>query len=239
MKRYIILIILLILLIVGFIAFNKAFGKKDNSVNNISLKPSKYASYQSGDIVSFNDEDWYVLYDSSNKDNYVTLIYKGVMYLGDEELTLHTYKTYEASDLNSYLKNEYVKNIGEDKFREVNGYKVRLFNEDDMKKLLNVKYNENDDSYEISNCPEFICLTNSFYATMIPTREGEYDVDDISNIEDFNTDEYRIHLYYYNLSTTYETFDLESIVEDASLFVRPVINVYKESLDSNEKEEKS
>ena len=232
MKRYIILIILLILLIVGFIAFNKAFGgKKDDSINNISLKPSKYSSYKSGDVVSFNNEDWYVLYDSSNKDNYVTLIYKGVMYLGEQDLTTFTYKIYESSDLNTYLKNEYVKELGEDNLREVNGYKVRLFNEDDMKKLLNTKYNENDDSYEISDCPDFICLTNNYYATMISTHDEEYGVDDISNIEDFNTDEYRVHLYYYNLSTTYDTFDLVSIVDDVSLFVRPVINVYKESLD--------
>ena len=41
------------------------------------FKQEKFKEYHSGDIVSFNKEEWYVLHNSSNKDNYVTLIYKG------------------------------------------------------------------------------------------------------------------------------------------------------------------
>ena len=78
--RSIILVILVVLLIVGLFAFVKAFGKKDSSIKEM-FKQEKYTEYKSGDIVSFNKQDWYVLHDSSSKDNYVTLIYKGILYL--------------------------------------------------------------------------------------------------------------------------------------------------------------
>ena len=215
--RSIILVILVVLLIVGLFAFVKAFGKKDSSIKEM-FKQEKYTEYKSGDIVSFNKQDWYVLHDSSSKDNYVTLIYKGILYLEENGITESDFKVYESSDLNKYLKGEYADYLGTKNLREVNGYKVRLFNDDDFK-LLNTKYDEDTDSYDIIDCPEFICLTNVFYATMISTDNNTEALDET------------VHLNYYNLSTTYDTYKLESIVEDNTLFVRPVINVYKESLD--------
>ena len=231
MKRYIILIILFIMLVVGFVAFNKAYSNEDSTVKKM-FSNEKYAKYKSGDLVSFKGEEWYVLHDSSDKDNYVTLIYKGVLYLEEEGLSNTIYKVYESSDLNSYFKNDYLKSLGDDNLREVNGYKIRLFNQDDMRRLLETTYDEKTDSYDIKNCPDFICLTNVYYATMIPTNTNkDYDVSDIDSIEDYNIDEYKVHINYYNLDTTYDTYNLNSIVSDVSLFVRPVINVYKERLD--------
>lgn len=232
MKRYIILIILFILLIIGFIAFKKAYSVDDNQKSKSIFKNEKYNKYKSGDLVSFKDAEWYVLHDSSEDDNYVTLIYKGILYLGEEGISETAFKVYESSDLNNYLKGAYAESLGDSSLREINGYKVRLFNEDDMKRLLDVTYDEKKDLYVINNCPDYICLTNVNYATMIATNtKQEYDVDNISEIEDLNIDDYTIHLNYYNISSSYDTYQLESIVEDASLFVRPVINVYKESLD--------
>ena len=75
------------------------------------------------------------------------------------------------------------------------------------------------DSYDITDCPDFICLTNVFYATMISTNSSVQGLDELE------------HLNYYNLSTTYDTYKLESLVEDSTLFVRPVVNVYKESIN--------
>ena len=223
MKRYIILTVLIIMLIIGLIAFGKAFGKKDGTIKQV-FKQEKYKEYKSGDLVSLNNQEWYVLYDSSDKDNYVTLFYKGVLYLEENGIADSDYSVYESSDLNKYLKGDFADYIGTKKLREVNGYKVRLFNNDDLK-LLNVKYDKDSDSYEITDCPEFICLTNTFYATMIATGDApEMEENEEEEIEP-------VHLSYYNLSTTYETFKLESVVEDKTLFVRPVINVYKESLD--------
>jgi len=218
MKRYIILIILCILLILSLLAFKKAFSSTGNTSMKEIFKVDKYKEYHSGDIVSFNKEEWYVLHNSSDKDNYVTLIYKGIMFLEDEELSTADYDVYESSLINKYLKTEYVKKLGDNKLREVHGYKARLFNEDDLK-LLKLNRNKEDDSYTINDCPDYICLTNSVYATMVPTEKGYEGLDEA------------VHLHYYNISATYDTFRLESIVEDNTLFVRPVINVYKESLD--------
>ncbi len=217
MKRYIILIVLIVMLILGFIAFGKAYGKKDSTIKQI-FKQEKFKEYHSGDIVSFNKEEWYVLHNSSNKDNYVTLIYKGILFLDDESLSSVDYDVYESSVINKYLKNEYVNKLGEDKLREVHGYKARLFNEDDLS-LLKTTYDKYTDSYELIDCPDFICLTNVDYGTMIPTKNGVEGLDELE------------HLSYYNVSTTYDTYKLESLVEDNTLFIRPVINVYKESLD--------
>ena len=216
MKRYIILIVLIVMLIIGLFTFNKVFNQKDSSIREI-FKQEKYNTYKSGDLVSFNKQEWYVLHDSSEKDNYVTLIYKGILYLEENGIAESDFKVYESSDLNSYLKNDFSEFLGEKNLREVNGYKVRLFNDDDLKDL-SVKYDEETDSYEITDCPDFICLTNVFYATMISTKN----VDGGDELE---------HLNYYNLSTTYDTYKLESLVEDTTLFVRPVVNVYKDSLD--------
>ena len=100
--RSIILVILVVLLIVGLFAFVKAFGKKDSSIKEM-FKQEKYTEYKSGDIVSFNKQDWYVLHDSSSKDNYVTLIYKGILYLEENGIAESDFKVYESSDLNKYL----------------------------------------------------------------------------------------------------------------------------------------
>jgi len=230
MKRYIILAVLVLLLIFGMFAFFKAYSKEEKPIQKI-FKNEKYKTYKSGDLVKFNGEEWYVLYNSSEKDNYVTLIYKGIMYLEEEDFSNVDYKVFEASKLNGYLKGKFIDTIGKDKFREINGYKARLFNEDDMRTLLDVEYDEETDSYQINECPDFICLTNVFYATMIPTKEGDYGTDNIEDDNNPEYEEYSIHLSYYNLSTTYEDQSLESIVEDETLFFRPVVNVYKESLD--------
>jgi len=216
-KRSIILIVLLIMLVLGLVAFSKAFGKKDSSIKEI-FKQEKYQAYKSGDLVSFNNQDWYVLHDSSENDNYVTLIYKGILYLEENGIAESDYNVYESSDLNKYLKEDFTNFLGEKNLREVNGYKVRLFNDDDLK-LLNVKYDDETDSYDITDCPDFICLTNVFYATMISTNSSVQGLDELE------------HLNYYNLSTTYDTYKLESLVEDSTLFVRPVVNVYKESIN--------
>ena len=233
MKKYIILIIILLILIVGvFVGYN-LINKEDTNINNI-FETKKYDSYKSGDLVNFNNEKWYVMYDSSDDVNYVTLISSGVMVLEDENLSTVISGIYETSKINEYLEKDYVKLLGEDKLIEINGYKARLFNQDDFENLIDAQYNETNDEYIINECPEFICLTNTFYATMIDTNIIKEFIDvynNVSDIENIMFDDYTLHLRYYNLASTYNTYKLESLVSDASLFVRPVINVYKNNLN--------
>ncbi len=237
MKRYIILIVLLIVLVFSLFIGLNYLNNEETTVKNIFNNKEAYKEYKSGDLVKLNDEEWYVMYDSHKDSDYVTLISADIFSL--EELGIDTVVKgiYETSEINKYLKGEYARNIGEEKLVEKNGYTVRLFNQDDLDLLIDledIRYDENKDEYVIDECPDFICLTNTFYATMIDTNDKlelydvYYNVDDI---EDILYGEYQLHLKYYNITSTYETYKINSIVDNATLFVRPVINVYKNSLD--------
>ncbi len=235
MKKKIAMVVVLVLLLLftGFVAI-KTFGKTEGAkIRIFSNKKETYTTFKKGDVVDFHDSEWYVLYDSSEKDDYVTLISADILYLGDEGITEVIDGIYETSDLNKYLKNEYATELGHGNLVERNGYAVRLFDEEDMKNLLDVSYDKTLDAYEINNCPDYICLTNNYFATMIDTKESEvsnvYD-----NLKDFNESEQedkRLHMKYYNIYATYETTGMSSITSDTTLIVRPVINLKKEALE--------
>lgn len=233
MKKYIILVILLIVLGCGIFITCNVLDNEAPSIKKIFNK-TEYKIYKAGNVVEFADERWYVLHNSDNKTEYVTLISSNIMYLDDEELAYVIGGIYETSAINNYLSNEYVKKIGSKNFVEVNGYKARLFNKDDFDKLIDATYDEDTDSYNINNCPEYICLTNTSFATMIDTNQNKEFVDVYNNINDIENllyGDYTLHLKYYNITSTYEKHMLLSLVDDATLFVRPVINVYKSSLE--------
>lgn len=236
MKRYIILIILLIILGVGLFIGLNLINDEETTVKKIFTKEG-FNEYKSGDLVKLNGDEWYVMYDSNKDSDYVTLISADILSLDEMEIDTVLKGIYETSDLNKYLKDEYAKSIGEDKLVEKNGYKVRLFDKDDFNFLINEEdysYDEERDEYVLTECPEFICLTNTFYATMIDTRNDVEFFDvyyNVADIEDLLYGDYTLHLKYYNITATYETYKINSLVDNATLFVRPVINVYKNSLD--------
>lgn len=213
----------------------RALTKDGDSISQI-FKAKTYDVYEAGDVVEFGDESWYVMYDSDKSTDYVTLISKNIIYLEDEDLSIVVNGIYETSKVNEYLKNEYAKVLGEDNLVERNGYKVRLFNNNDFDNLITASYDKENDEYTITDCPEFICLTNTFFATMIDTNTDIEFIDVYNNVNDIENilyDEYTLHLKYYNLSSTYDTNKLVSLVDNATLFIRPVVNVYKESLKDN------
>ena len=229
MKRRIIFVIILV--IIALSAFY-GFRKNDHGENTVNIFKEKveYKEYQAGDRINFASRSWIVLYDSSKKEDTLTAISSEIMYV--EDIPYAISGIYETSQVNEYLKGTFLQELGTDNLVTKNGYKVRLFNEDDMKKILKYNYNADDDSYNILDCPDYICLYNSTYATMIDTqsieKENVYNnVKDISNIE---TDEYQLHLKYYNITNNFGDEKLESIVNDAVLMIRPVINLKKSSL---------
>ncbi len=157
-KRYIILFIFMIVL--GFSCFVGiyTYSKRGDSSIKIFTTKTPYQTFKQGDLISFHDGEWYVMYDSSSKDDYVTLISADILYLGDEDITEVVMGIYETSDLNNYLKKEYAVELGLSNLVERNGYTVRLFNEDDMNSLLEVDYDSTTDSYKIEECPEFLIM---------------------------------------------------------------------------------
>ncbi|HAB66702.1 MAG TPA: hypothetical protein DCE23_04980 [Firmicutes bacterium] len=233
MKRFVILIFLIIFLVISIYGAVRFFGNDGTPIDNMFRK-EEYKEYKAGDAVKFNDSKWYVMYDSNKDSDYVTAISADLVTLDDEGIKYVVSGIYETSELNKYLKNDYVKMLGEDKLVEKNGYKVRLFNKDDLDVLLDTTYDKDNDEYTINNCPSYICQTNTHHATMIDTNSN---VDlknvylNIDDIDDPLYDEYKLHLKYYNISSTYETYRLNSITDNVSLIIRPVINVYKNSLE--------
>lgn len=228
-KRIVFLIVTLLLIFSSIWAFSKIDGN-DSPIKVFGSK-KEFKSYKAGDRVNFASRNWIVMYDSSKKEEVITLISSEVIYLDDIPYVFDG--IYETSKLNDYLKNNFAKEIGESNLVSKNGYKVRLLNEDDMRKLLEVDYNSEDDSYEIENCPDYICLYNSYYATMIDTKsiEKEDVYNNFSDIENIDTDDFQLHLNYYNISNLDGEEKLESIVGDATLFIRPVINLKKDSIE--------
>lgn len=229
MKKRLIFVILLIVIGLGsFYVFRKN-GGTENTVNIFKDK-KEYKTYKAGDRIDFASRSWIVLYNSSEKDDTITAISSEVMFLEDIPYAING--IYETSKINEYLKGTFLKELGEDNLVSKNGYKVRLFNEDDMKKILKYNYNSDDDSYNILECPDYVCLYNSVYATMIDTHsiEKENVYNNIDDISDLDTDDYQLHLKYYNISNDFGDEKLESIVNDATLIIRPVINLKKSSL---------
>lgn len=218
-KRTIILVLLVCVLVFACFGALKAFGKDSKGKIRLFSNKVTYKEYKQGDRITFNDSGWIVMYDSSSKDDYLTLISTDILYLGDEDITEVVSGIYETSDINNYLKTKYTQELGVNYLVERNGYKVRLFNEDDFDDLVKSKYNEEDDSYTITDDSDFVCMPNNFYATMIDTEDFEVEDDD------------EFHLKYYNLVSTTETCSLESVVSDDTLFVRPVINLRKDAIE--------
>lgn len=232
MKKKVIIIIVAIILIVGliFVGFN-IFNPKNETFKKIFHKET-YAEYHKGDVINFKDQEWYVLYDSDKNTDYVTLLSADILYLADEGIENVFNEVYEISPLNKYLEGDYVKQLGSDNLVEIHGYKARLLNMDDLKNTVSYDYDEDEDEYTLTDCPDYICLPEVTYATMIDTADKEF-VDvytNVNDIEDPIFGDYTLHLKYYNLTSTFETAKLESLVDDASIIVRPVINVYKKSL---------
>ena len=232
MKKKIIIIMTVIVLLIGLIFGIWFVNNKDTDIKKI-FKPETYKEYKVGEVITFKDQEWYVLYDSDKKTDYVTLLSADLLYLADDGIENVFNDPYDESLLNKYLENDYLNNLGSDNFVEVEGYKVRLLNMKDINNFVEVIYNEENDEYNLSDCPQYLCLPNASFATMIETKNKEFtDVyNDVEEIEDPLYDEYTLHLKYYRLTSTYDTNKLVSLVEDTYLLVRTVINVYKNSLE--------
>lgn len=232
MKKKYIVVLAIIGLVIGCVLAYYFDSKNETIVSKIIPNVKSYEDYKSGDKVSFADEKWYVMFDSNKKSDYVSLI-------SDRLIALENYPyvwtgSYDKSFLKEYFENELLALYGKENLVAKKGYTIRLLNKDDINALAKLKYNKDEDYYEIEDCPDFICLTNSFYATMIETNDNKEFVDVYENVNDIDDplfEDYKLHLGYYDIYSTYDIHELRSVVDDATLFVRPIINVYKDSLD--------
>lgn len=229
-KKVVLLIVLLILLVGGFLVFLGI--KNGNHLTSIFVKKN-FKEYKAGDTIVINDEDWYVLRNSSSKEDYVTLIFGNIYYYVDVPYVLD--EIYETSDLRKFLENDFTNEFLKDvKLVDKSGYKIRLLDMDDFNNVINYKYDSSSDTYDLGDCPFYLCLNNNVFATMIDTTGKGIGSDvkkSVSEIDDPLFDEYELHLKYYNVNSRDDKNVLESVTNDATLFIRPVINVSKEGLE--------
>lgn len=224
-KKIIFVIMLIVLFVVGLIVF---FNLSDT--NNINIEKmfstKEYESYTSGDRIDFKDQSWYVMYDSSTKDEYVTLISSNYIYVEDIPYLN------DLKDVEDYMNDKLLSLYEKDNLKEVNGNYIRLINFDDVTKLLDFEYVEEDDSYVFNDCPSYICLNNSVYSTMISTTgviDGVYS--NYDEIENPDIEDYELHLNYYVIYKEDDKEGMKSIVDDANLYIRPIIYVLKSSIE--------
>ena len=226
-KKLFFTIVLLVLLILSVVVFSH-ISKKNGGIFNRNYT---FKEYKVGDSIRLNNEEWYVIKNSSKKDNYVTLISSSFYYNEDNSYVLE--EIYETSKLRKYLENDFVKeHLDGIELVEKSGYKIRLLELDDFNNLVNYSYDKKEDIYKLEDCSFYLCLTGSRFATMIDT-ESDTKKDEYSSVSDIKNlfDDYKLHLRYYNVNSIEEDIILESVTSDAIMFIRPVINVNKDSIE--------
>ena len=225
------IIILLVVISAVLFVYYKINDEKNTSPIKSIIKKNEFKEYNQGQRIQFKNEDWYVLFNSNAKEDYVTLISANVLYF--DEIPYVVGGIYETSDVNEYFKKILNDNYGDDNLVEKNGYKIRLFSIDDLNKLTSYEYNEQEDYYTLTECPDYVCLNNTFFATMIDTNNNQEYLDSYNNVRDMpdaTSDEYSMHLKYYNMISDINGNRLISLTNNSTLFVRPIINVLKERL---------
>ena len=175
------------------ISFVEAFGNEE--VNDESNTEILGKEYMIGDMVEFNNANWYVIKDSQYSDNYVTLMKEKVLthdelgnygathictehdvsnpehgcktvgqiivadtmpFYINQECHGKTYNgqtynwysesgcsnNYETSTIKKFFEEEYINVLGPNNLREIDGYKIRLITEAELKQDLGCVYND-------------------------------------------------------------------------------------------------
>ena len=125
-----------------------------------------YDTYSIGDVVSFADSDWYVIKNSTDDEDYVTLLkkenlttyeitnnyadYEGGYYTPRMTFNRSCYNNggcsnhnkYEESTVREMLENAFLPTIDPNlnKTKEINGYRIRLINKSDLVDNLGFEY---------------------------------------------------------------------------------------------------
>lgn len=138
MKKCFILFLILLLTLNTYLMLN---SKKTIKINNIvkrEVKEKKYKEYNIGEIIKINEDNWYVINNSSTKEDYVTLINPSY-----EKSIMNCNYKYDISKEKRYFEGEYSNNLNVN-LKEVNGYKIRLIRLDEYAKLVTLTKKEID-----------------------------------------------------------------------------------------------
>jgi hypothetical protein len=170
-----------------------------------------YKEYKIGDIIKINDENWYTIEDSNSEKDYIKLIN-----LNYKRLIRNCKEDYTHLNEKNYLEGEYLKNIGESKLKEVDGYKIRLITIDEFKNLAELTKADLDGiryNYKIKLNYDWVKDLNTLTMSEI---DYYYDVDDNSEL----------CASWYIQSNIRQVFGSK----DGYIPIQPVINYYKDKI---------
>lgn len=233
--KLIIVIVILSLLVVGlggFIVYDKILNtsntitdNKTNGDDSIDDNNTINKKYSVGDEITFNNEKWNVIKESTENDDYVVVLKSAVL----NELNGKPFYECPAEDDNGincnmkmsndykdsvskkYFEETYINQLGKQNLKKVNNYFVRLITIEELRDL------GCDTNNKCDKAPSWL-LSNSIswtmsYASDTPTMDASK-----ANVYAFGYDNY------------FESSDIQILGVGSTMNVRPVINLLKSSI---------
>ena len=214
----------LIVLLLGCMFFIGGCGADDYLDDGLDNQQSnkEYKEYKIGDVITFNKETWHVIKDSNKDEDYVVILkderlieLDGMPYYEcpperDNGLNCSGWMSdsYEDSVAKEYFDKIYIKSLGENNLKNVDGYAVRLITLDELENLgCNV---------DLKNCyegPKWLISSRMIW-TMTNNVERQGDVWAYGSLQN---------------STVYN--ELDSFGVGSTFNVKPVVNLLKDSIE--------
>lgn len=221
----------LVLVLGGYIVYDKVLSKPaENETNNNQSDQTNEAinkEYHVGDEITFNNEKWHVITESTTSDDYVVVLkdqdlsdLKQKPYYecpeedeNDINCNMKMSNDYEKSVAKKYFDETYINTLNKNNLKEINGYYIRLITINELETLgcdLSTESCSNAPSWLTSN---IVSWTMS-YTTDTPT-------DDASDA----------FVYSFGYDSYSNTNGIYKSGVGSTLNVRPVINLLKSSIE--------
>jgi len=164
----------LVLCLGGYFVYDKMLDKDvlSNNNNEETNEPEKteVKEYVVGDKIVFNNQNWYVIANSSSNMDYVTVINESNQ-VDQFAYSNSNNSNYDSSDLKVYLEQTYMKELGESNLKLVNGYKIRAITKEELVSLGCETGLESNNIYEDGNCASAPSWLKGLYWTMSPNEK--------------------------------------------------------------------
>lgn len=231
----IILVVVLFLLVLGlggFIVYDKVLNISNDNIDNkqndngsVNIDNTVNKKYSVGDEITFNNEKWNVIKDSTENDDYVVVLKSSSLKALDGKpyyecppeddnglnCNMKMSNDYKDSVPKKYFEETYINQLGKENLKEVNNYFIRLITIEELKELgcdINNYTCKEAPTWLISNVDSW----SMSYTTDTPTTNA-----DKASVYSYGNDGYGDDIGMCGVGST--------------LTVRPVINLLKSSIE--------
>lgn len=232
----IILVVILSLLVLGlggFIVYDKVLNTSNNNVDDkqndnssVNIDNTVNKKYSVGDEITFNNEKWNVIKDSTENDDYVVVLKSSSLKELDGKpyyecplennnglnCSMKMSNDYKDSAAKKYFEETYINQLGKENLKDVNNYFIRLITIEELRELgcdINNKCNKAP-SWLLSDS---VSWTMS-YASDTPTMDAE-----------------KANVYAFGYDALSKSSDIQVLGVGSTMNVRPVINLLKSSIE--------